>query len=446
MLSKKKLSFIIIALCCGLFSTMAQRSVINPETDKKLLKKWQGLKLGMFVSWMPCHSPGTGDSWSIGNGTPKSVSDSITMRWNPDKFDPVAMVDGAVKAGCKYMVVISKHHDGFAIWDSEYSSFDLEKIKFKRDILKELGDECRKRGLLYGIYFSIADIDYMGWPRMFAAEELSPEPLKGRADFMAYTKNQVKELITRYNPDILWWDGFWQPPVWTETEGKELYRYMKSIKSNILCTRVALTANSSSKELFLSDGADGDIFGSEGKTMEAPPYPAEMITSITYPVYAYEPNAKIMSKQQLYKTFSTTLCGNGNLLLSLGPTRQGELAPEQLARFCELAPWITSNREAVYGTQGGPFRQDTWGGSTYIGKNLFIHLREKTNMLKFNTLKGYKVLSAKDLVTGNEIGFETKGDEVTLHIPDFEDGREIPVIALKLDKKIKFTGWLPLIK
>jgi alpha-L-fucosidase len=281
---------------------------------------------------------------------------------------------------------------------------------------------------------------------MYADNEVSPEPKNGRADFMTYTKGQVKELIDRYDPDILWWDGFWQPPVWTEVEGKELYRYLKSSKSNIICPRLALTANSKSRVPFISDGADGDYFTVEGKTIEAAPFPWEMATSITYPVYAYEPEAKIISKTQLIKNFNTTLCGNGNMLLNIGPMPSGELSGIQLARFYDLADWIKTNKDAVYGTQGGPFKQGTWGGSTYKDKKLYLHLREKSGTLKFNTLTGYKVISVVELANGQKVEFETKADDVTIHLPDFKEGAEIPVIVLTLDKKIEFTDWLPLVK
>jgi alpha-L-fucosidase len=440
---------LILVMLCSLLSAItiqAQRSVINQQTDKALLKNWQGLKYGMFVHWMVCHSPATGDSWSIGNPTPKSVADSISLQWNPEKFNAVTMVDAAVKAGCKYMVIVSKHHDGFAIWDSKYSGWDLEKLKFKRDILKETGAECKKRGLLFGIYLSIADVDYMGWPKMFADNEISPEPKKGRADFMAYTKGQVKELIDNYNPDILWWDGFWQPPVWTEVEGKELYSYMKSLKKNIICPRLALTKNSKAREMFVSNGADGDYFAIEGKTIDAPPFPWEMAMAITYPDYAYEPKGKLISKHDLIKTFNTTLCGNGNLLMNIGPKPNGELAKEHIDRFYDLADWIKINKAAVYGTQGGPFKQGTWGGSTYKDKILYLHLREKVTTININTLGGYRIIAAADLATGNKLTFENNANEMIIHLPEYKEGTEIPVIALTLNKKIIFTEWLPLVK
>lgn len=150
------------ALMFFFMAAQAQSVKMNPKTDNALLTRFQDAKLGLFVHWMACHTPTTGDSWSIGRGTPKTVADSITMSWNPEKFDARRIVDVAVQSGCRYMVVISKHHDGFCIWPSAYSDFDLDRGAFHRDMLKELGDECRKRGLLFGIYYSIADIDYCG--------------------------------------------------------------------------------------------------------------------------------------------------------------------------------------------------------------------------------------------------------------------------------------------
>ena len=97
----KRLSFLLLFICGYLTCVQSQTTVLNPQTDKKLLKQFQDAKLGLFIHWMACHSPGTGDSWAIGNGTPKSVADSITMKWNPQNFNPKEIVNVAVQAGCK---------------------------------------------------------------------------------------------------------------------------------------------------------------------------------------------------------------------------------------------------------------------------------------------------------------------------------------------------------
>jgi hypothetical protein len=441
----KRLSFLLLFICGYLACVQSQTTVLNPQTDKKLLKQFQDAKLGLFIHWMACHSPGTGDSWAIGNGTPKSVADSITMKWNPQNFNPKEIVNVAVQAGCKYMVVISKHHDGFCIWPSEYSIFDIDRIPFKRDILKELGEECRKQGLLYGIYYSIADIDYCGWNSMAQVGREIKEPKYGREDFIRFVHNQTKELIDRYQPDILWFDGFWLDPLWTAKEGNDLYQYIKKLKSNTLSTRLAITRGEDGHETFWTDGSSGDYFSIEAKTTDAPPFPWEACTSVTYPVYAYEPDAKMLTADELIGMFSKTLCGNGNLLVNIGPKPTGEMPEEQVERLYELTKWINRNREAVYDTHGGPFKQTDEIGSTYKDEYIYLHLRKPVSTLRINSLEGYQITKAFDLSTGKRIKIQRKNNEVILSLPAWEKGRQIPVIALKLDREYRFVKWLPFV-
>lgn len=441
----KRSSIILLLIWGCLMGVQSQTSMYNPQTDKALLKQFQDAKLGLFIHWMACHSPGTGDSWAIGKGTPKSVADSITMKWNPHKFDPKEIVNVAVQAGCQYIVVISKHHDGFCIWPSEYSIFDTDRIPFKRDILKELGAECQKQGLLYGIYYSIADIDYCGWDSMAQAGRKIKEPKYGREDFIRFVHNQTKELIDRYQPDILWFDGFWLDPLWTAKEGKELYQYIKSIKSNTLSTRLAITRGKDGHETFWSDGSSGDFYSIEAKTTDAPPFPWESCTSITYPVYAYEPNAKMLTPEELIGMFSKTLCGNGNLLVNIGPKPTGEMPEEQVKCLYELTQWVNTYKEAVYGTHGGPFKQTDEVGSTYKDNQIYLHLRKPSSTLRINTLNGYRISSAVDLSTGKKIKIQKEKNGTTFLLPDFKQ-QQIPVVKLTLDRVYEFTEWLPLVK
>lgn len=435
----------LLALCLIMYSSQAVRSqttLYNPQTDKKLLQEFQDAKMGLFVHWMVCHTPETGDSWGIGHRKSKAASDSITLLWNPVNFNPKEIVDVAVNAGCKYMVVISKHHDGFCLWDSQYSIFDIERIGFKRDILKELSEECHKRGLLYGIYYSIADIDYCGWSRMAAAGKPVQQPKYGKKDFVRFVHNQTRELIQNYSPDILWFDGFWLDTLWGPKEGKELYEFIRQQKSAVLSTRLAVTKGKDGKETFINDGSSGDFFSMEAKTAEGPDFPWEACTSVTYPVYAYEPDAKMLTKHELCELFSKTLCGNGNLLMNIGPKPDGSMPREQVNRLNELGEWINQNRAAVYGAKGGPYVQGKWGGSTYKDNMIYLHLRQIDSSLKIPLPEGYKVVKAYDLTTRKKMSFRQKEGILTLALPRFAPDREIPVIALQLDKPYIFTNWL----
>lgn len=435
-------AFLLCFLLCKAEWAQAQTTICNPKTDKKLLQQFQDAKMGLFVHWMVCHTPETGDSWGIGHSKSKAASDSITMLWNPVNFNPKEIVDVAVNAGCKYMVVISKHHDGFCLWNSKYSIFDIERIGYQRDILKELGEECHKRGLLYGIYYSIADIDYCGWNQMAAVGQPVQNPKYGKDDFIRFVHNQTQELIENYNPDILWFDGFWLDWLWGPKEGKDLYELIQQRKPSTLSTRLAMTKDADGKETFIPDGSSGDFFSMEAKTTDGPQFPWEACTSITYPVYAYEPDAKMMTREELCGMFSKTLCGNGNLLMNIGPKPDGSMATEQVTRLNELGKWIKENEMAVYNTKGGPYSQGEWGGSTYKDDMIYLHLRQTPHSLTVSLPKGYKVKEATDLVTGEKIKTVQKSDKLTLILPQFCKDRVIPVIALKLNKPYVFTNWI----
>lgn len=441
---KRNFIFSLILSLVLPFAAAAQTTYVNPQTDTKLLQQFQDAKLGLFVHWMACHTPATGDSWNIGRVTPKHTADSITLQWNPNNFDARKMVDVAVKAGCKYMVVISKHHDGFCIWPSKYSIWDTDRIsaRFSRDILGELEKECRRRGLLFGIYFSIADIDYCGWPHMPYDGEKPAEPRFGTPDFIDFVHNQTNELISRYHPDILWFDGFWLNGIWGTDEGKTLYDSIKKSNKHILSTRLSNTLGSDGKETFWTNGSSGDFLSIEAKTTAAPSYPWEACTSITYPVYAYEPNAKMLSPEELTAMFSRTLCGNGNLLVNIGPKPDGTMPDEQVQRLHTLTSWIEKNKAAVYGTKGGPFKQSERMGSTYNKNVIYLHIRDaKADTLSISLPEDYQVKAASVLATGESVVFNRQGTTITLSLPS-ANSAEIRVVALTLNKKYAFTGWL----
>ncbi len=265
-------------------------------------------------------------------------------------------------------------------------------------------------------------------------------------DFISFVKNQTLELVENYKPDILWFDGFWLDNLWGAKEGKELYYTVKSKKKNTLLTRLSYVKGKDGKEQFLTDGSSGDYFSLEAKTVETPPYPWESCTSITYPVYAYDPNAKLLSRKELIETFNKTLCGNGNLLVNIGPKPDGSMPIEQVKRLYELSDWIYSNVDAVYKTNGGPFRPTQYIGSTYANNFIYLHLRDIPDKLQINTLDGYKLEEVKILSTGRVLDFDLNNNVYTIDISSLKRKSDIQVLALRLDKKYQFTDWLPLMR
>jgi len=153
----------------------------------------------------------------------------------------------------------------------------------------------------------------------------------------------------------------------------------------------------------------------------------------------------MLTADELIGMFSKTLCGNGNLLVNIGPKPTGEMPEEQVERLYELTKWINRNREAVYDTHGGPFKQTDEIGSTYKDEYIYLQLRKPVSTLRINSLEGYQITKAFDLSTGKRIKIQRKNNEVILSLPAWEKGRQIPVIALKLDREYRFVKWLPFV-
>lgn len=172
----------------------------------------------------------------------------LTHTFNPKNFDADFIAQTAKKAGMKYLVIGTKHHEGFCLWDSQYTNFDVANTPFKRDILAELSAACRKHGIRFGTYYSIIDWhhpsqernidgnDGWGWWGQIRMKTGRKE------EYVTYIKNQIKELIENYDTDIMWFDGDWVS-WWDNETGKDLYNYIRALKPSIIINnRVAKRA------------------------------------------------------------------------------------------------------------------------------------------------------------------------------------------------------------
>lgn len=171
---------------------------------------------------------------------PSQVYAMLATTFNPKDFDADFIAKTAKEAGMKYIVITSKHHEGFCLWDSEFTNFDVSSTPFKgRDILAELKAACDKYGLKFGTYYSIIDWHHPSQERNDEGETLwdhwgyTHMKLKQKEVYVAYMKNQLKELVEKYDTEILWFDGDWAE-WWTMESGEELYEYVRSLKPSII--------------------------------------------------------------------------------------------------------------------------------------------------------------------------------------------------------------------
>ena len=362
------------------------------ETKKQhdaRMQWWRDARFGLFIHWGLYAVPAGewkgqtdyGEWIRTSAQIPLEEYDKFTDQFNPVKFDADQWVKMAKDAGMKYIVITSKHHDGFQLFDSKQSTFNVMHTPFKRDVLKELADACRKEGLKMCWYHSIMDWhhpDYL--PRREWEKDRSTEG----ADFnryFEYMKAQLKELLTNYGDiSVLWFDGEWES-TWNTKYGKELYNYVRRLQPDIIINN-RVGAGRSGMEGFTKEGEFSGDFGTPEQTIPATGLPGvDWETCMTMnDHWGYNKNDKNWkSTKEILQMLADIASKGGNYLLNVGPTAEGVFPPESIERLKAIGEWMKVNGESIYGTKASPFQKLDWGRCTKktIENNntrLYLHL------------------------------------------------------------------------
>ncbi len=227
---------VMLLLAAG--AAMAQTDGGVLPVDEAALARWQAMRFGMFIHWGPVSLKGTEIGWSRGRQVPAEEYDQLYKEFNPVEFDAEEWVRVAKDAGMRYMVFTSKHHDGFCMWDTKQTDYDIMNTPFKRDVIKELSEACKGAGIAFGTYHSILDwyqpdyntIDAQGGPGY--ALPAGQQPSMDR--YQDYLESQVRELAENYGPlHSMWFDGEWEEP-WTSERGLRLYKFCREVDPHML--------------------------------------------------------------------------------------------------------------------------------------------------------------------------------------------------------------------
>jgi alpha-L-fucosidase len=358
------------------------------EQHNLRMQWWREARFGLFIHWGLYSVPAGqwGENTNYGEWIrdeaqiPIEEYDKLLTKFNPVKFNADEWVHMAKDAGMKYIVITSKHHDGFCLFDSKYTDFDIMSTPFKRDIMKELADACRKQGMKICWYHSIMDWhhpDYLprrGWETTRTTEG---------ADFERYVqhlRNQLKELVTNYGDiSVLWFDGEWES-TWSDPRGKDLYNYMHGLSPNIIINN-RVSSSRSGMEGFTTEGGFAGDFGTPEQQVPAMGLPGvdweSCITMNNH--WGFNKNDhNWKSPKDLMRTLADIASKGGNFLLNVGPTPEGLFPQESIERLKEISKWMNVNGKSIYGTKASPFRELNWGRCTQKeiknGTLLYLHI------------------------------------------------------------------------
>ncbi len=370
------------------------------------LQWWRDARFGMFIHWGPVSLKGTEIGWSRGKEIPVEIYDNLYKQFNPTAFDASEWVSIAKSAGMKYMVLTSKHHDGFCLWDTKTTAYNIMSTPFKRDVIRELSNACQNEDLPFCTYYSILDwyhpdynISSRGGPGYSLPAGTSPQMDR----YVSYMKTHLEELVMNYGPlGVLWFDGEWEEP-WTEERGRDLYAYCRTLQPDLIINnrldkkRDGMEGTSINGRQYIGDFETPEQRIGKFNTDQ----PWESCITIGKQ-WAWKPDDELKSLKECINILVNTVGGDGNLLLNVGPMPNGEIEPRQVERLKQIGQWLGKYGESIYGTRGGPIEPQPWGVTTHRDNKVYLHIlqwpKEKLmldsipqNIVKASCLTGGKV-------------------------------------------------------
>ena len=362
----------------------------NQASKDERMQWWREARFGMFIHWGLYAVPagewkgkrigGIGE-WIMNSAQiPVEEYERLAGQFNPVKFDADQWVRIAKNAGMKYIVITSKHHDGFCLWDSKVSKYDImDASPFKRDILKELAVACRKQGVRLCFYHSIMD-----WRHLDAQAPFHPnynDGDKSNPNFARYVetymKPQLRELVENYGPlGVLWFDGEWIKD-WTEPQGKALYDYVRGLQPNILINNRVGKGRKGMEGLSKGDQEYAGDFGTPEQQIPATGLPGVdwescMTMNDTWGYKSYDNNWK--STDDLLRKLADIASKGGNFLLNVGPTAEGLIPDASVERLAAIGGWMKVNGQSIIGTTASPLGLVPWGRCTARPGKLYLHV------------------------------------------------------------------------
>lgn len=360
-----------------------QAQYVPTEENLQARKEFAESRFGIFLHWGIYSSFAQGEWYLQNAGLDASEYKKAADAFYPHRFNAKEWVAAIKDAGAKYICFTTRHHDGFSMWDTDQSDYNIvDATPFGRDVLKELTKECRKQGIRVHLYYSHIDWGRGDYPAGRTAKgvtgrDTDTEDWPAYYDFM---NRQLKELLTEYG-DIgaIWFDGWWDhdedatPFNW---ELEEQYAMIHKLQPS------CLVANNHHQTPF--EGEDIQIFerdlpgeneyGLSGQSISKLPLETCQTMNGMWGYKVVDQNYK--SPETLIRYLISTAGKGANLLLNIGPQPNGELPAAAIERLKAMGEWMRANGQTIYGTEAGDIKQQPWGVTTRKGDKLYVHIFE----------------------------------------------------------------------
>lgn len=401
-------------------SSQAQQKYVPAAENLRNRVEFQDMKFGVFIHW-GIYSMMADGEWIMNN---KNINwqeyAKLAGGFYPSKYDAVKWVADVKAAGAKYICITSRHHDGFSMFHTRQSPYNIvDGTPFKRDIIKELADECHKQGIKLHFYYSQLD-----WRR----SDYFPIGRTGRGvgrteqgnwnTYHRFMINQLTELLTNYGEiGAIWFDGQWDQPANFDWRLREVYDHIHSIQPGCLVI--------SNHHLAPQEGEDGQTFEKDlpghnttgfSANAEIGQLPLETCETMNNSWGYNITDLKYKPEKELIHYLVKAAGNNANLLMNVGPRPDGTFPDIAVQHYKAMGDWLKIYGESIYGTRGGLVTPRDWGVTTQKGNTLYVHiLNYKDNSLYLPT-NGKKVRSARVFVDKKPVKFTQDADGVLLKL------------------------------
>lgn len=392
------------------------QSQSNAISDSARMAWWKDAKFGLFIHWGVYSTlagtyegkriDGIGE-WIMNRGKiPVAKYKPYAKQFNPVKYNPEAWVKMAKDAGMKYIVITSKHHDGFALFNSTVTDWDVvDATPYGKDLLKPLVEACRKQGMKIGFYYSQAQ----DWSHPGGAASGGHWDKAQDGDMNVYLDRiavpQVNEILSNYGElDILWWDT---PQDMTPARAEKFQPLLKMHPNLITNNRLGggFKGDTETPEQFVPST------GFPGRNWEAC-----MTMNDTWGFKSYDTNWK--STTTIIRNLAEIVSKGGNFLLNVGPTSLGEIPKASVDRLAQAGKWLRVNKESIYGTTASPFDYLSWGRCTRNGQKLYLHIFDYPTSGELRLPLGNKIKQAYLLAApAKKLTIKSTGKSVVMALP-----------------------------